>query len=145
MTRDDPWSSSFLVSRVRNRWFYGHWRGAGAGVVGHCQGRSLAAADAGLRRRQEEIQLDDFDRKAGLGNQTGLVYAVQNAETVLPLTSINGITGVWSGTGVTTEGEVDTSTAGEFVFTFTPNEEFESLFDENGNYNPPEEVQEPQD
>jgi membrane associated rhomboid family serine protease len=31
------------------------------------------------------------------------------------------------------------------TFEFTSNEEFENLFDENGNYNPPEEVQEPQD
>lgn len=31
------------------------------------------------------------------------------------------------------------------TFEFTPNEEFERLFDESGNYNPPEEVQEPQD
>lgn len=31
------------------------------------------------------------------------------------------------------------------TFEFTSNEEFENLFDENGNYNPPEEFQQPED
>ncbi|SFS60379.1 rhomboid family intramembrane serine protease [Lutibacter maritimus] len=31
------------------------------------------------------------------------------------------------------------------IFEFTPNEEFENLFDENGNYIPPEEFQQPED
>ncbi|PKP16941.1 MAG: hypothetical protein CVU07_05275, partial [Bacteroidetes bacterium HGW-Bacteroidetes-23] len=47
------------------------------------------------------------------------VSVCQDSEApILPITSLNGITGTWSGV-------VDTSVAGEFVFTFTPNEEFE--------------------
>ncbi|RAR46784.1 CUB domain-containing protein, partial [Flavobacterium lacus] len=47
------------------------------------------------------------------------IVVCQNADApVLPATSLEGVTGTWNGV-------VDTSVAGEFVFTFTPNETFE--------------------
>ncbi len=51
------------------------------------------------------------------------VTACQGASVTLPTTSLNGVVGVWSGTGITPEGVVDTSVGGEFTFTFTPDVE----------------------